>query len=78
MTTYAGDHGGCVYCDSLGHELAERGHRPGCRSQYANEPSRPPADRAHRKREEAKRLRVQADALEREADALECLKGSSI
>ena len=74
MTTYAGDHGGCMMCDSLGFELAARGHRKGCRSPYANEPPRPPpppAEQAKSRRDEARRLREQADRLEAEAAAIE-------
>lgn len=68
---YAGDHGGCFACDSLGYELAERGHRPGCRSEYANEPARPPAYRAAKRREEAKWHQEKAASLLAEAEQLE-------
>jgi len=53
---YAGDNGGCMACDSVGHELAMRGHRKGCRSPYRNEPRRPAEWRAKQHLEEAKRL----------------------
>lgn len=68
---YAGDHGGCMLCDSTAAELRDRGHRPRCRSEYRSEPPWPPAKRARWRREEAKRLRDRADQLEAEAAALE-------
>ena len=74
MTVYAGDHGGCMHCDSLGYELAEHGHRPGCSSPYAHEPPRPklpPLERARKLWGEARHLRDQAGELESEAAELE-------
>ena len=67
---YAGDNGGCMGCDSTAGELADKGHRKGCRSPHANEPPRPAAERARRRREEAKRLCLKAIELEAEADEL--------
>lgn len=74
MTVYAGDHGGCSSCDSLGYELAESGHRKGCGSMYANEPPRPAKWRAQKRRDEAKKLRLRAAELDVEADDLEKLE----
>ncbi len=71
VTTYAGVHGGCMGCDSTGYELADRGHRKGCRSPYANEPPRPPEWRAKKRREEADKLRARIKTLEVEAELLE-------
>lgn len=70
-TTYAGDHGGCMDCDSTGEELADRGHRPRCYSPYAGEPPRPLEWRVAKRREKAAKLREQASALEAEAAVLE-------
>ena len=63
-------------CDSTSEELADRGHRPRCRSPYADEPPRPAEWRAAKKREKAAKLREQAAALEAEAIALEGVKFS--
>jgi len=71
---YAGDHGGCMSCDSLAYELAERGHRPRCYSLYKDEPRRPPEWRAARRREEAAKLREEAARLEAEAADLDAGK----
>lgn len=39
--SYAGEHGGCMDCDSLCWELRVRGHRPSCRSPYRGEKPKP-------------------------------------
>lgn len=57
-----------MQCDSLAWELAERGHREGCRSPYAKEPPRPASEIATRLRERAQALRREAAELEARAD----------
>lgn len=41
VESYAGEHGGCLECDSNAEELRTRGHRANCKSPYAKEKPRP-------------------------------------
>jgi hypothetical protein len=67
---YAGQHGGCMMCDSTGEELAMNGHRPRCHSRYAHEPKRPLAWRKEKLLRRAEALLEQAIQLEKEAAEL--------
>lgn len=71
MTVYAGDRGGCMLCDSLGSELAIRGHRPRCSSPYAKEPSQPREVIIKQFRDAAMLHEAQAVVLRLRADRLE-------
>lgn len=68
---YAGKHGGCMACDSLAFELMIRGHRKGCRSEYASEPPLPMARVAQMARAAASDLEARVSLLRQQADRLD-------